>query len=82
MAEVELDLSSEIEEHLYKVLVVGDFGVGGWISLNAPEHSLTLSSYYNYIIQYIMYIFLRLPLCAMLCTVNRFCGFKVIYILE
>ena len=32
MAEVELDLSSEIEEHLYKVLVVGDFGVGGSIS--------------------------------------------------
>ena len=28
MAQDEIDDSSEIEEHLYKVLVVGDFGVG------------------------------------------------------
>lgn len=33
MAQDEIDDSSEIEEHLYKVLVVGDFGVGEVVSV-------------------------------------------------
>lgn len=46
MAQDEIDDSSEIEEHLYKVLVVGDFGVGEVVSVCVCDYGTPLSTYY------------------------------------
>ena len=54
MAEEELDLSAEIEEHLYKVLVVGDFGVGEsqWRSGTPLLISYVLQTYNSIVYTY------------------------------